>query len=427
MALTIMFIALLALILLSVPVAFALIASTALYFIFADNFDHMVLIQRMISGIESVPLLAIIFFICAGILMNYTGITKRLLTFAEIITRPLPGALAQVNVTLSVLMSGLSGSNIADASMQSKILVPAMVKKGYDRAFSTVLTATSAIITPIIPPGIGLIMYGYVGNISIGQLFMAGILPGITLAILLMIYVHFYVKKHNLETEEKPRATAKEFFSSFKDAILALLLPIIIIGGIRFGIFSATEAGAIAVLYALILGLVIYREMSLKQFIKSLVETVNTGAGILLIIAAGTAFGWVLTLEQVPQTMTQYMTQLITSPAMFFIVVLIFLLILGMFIEGNVAIIILTPLFMPMLLQYGIDPVHFGIFFILVLSIGTITPPVGTIMFVTSSITGTKVEDFIKASIPFIIILIIASLLIAFIPQISLFLPQLLF
>ncbi|MCF3943938.1 TRAP transporter large permease [Oceanobacillus alkalisoli] len=425
MALTIMLVALIFLIFINVPVAFAIIASVALYFIFANDFNAMVLVQRMISGLESVPLMAIIFFMASGILLNYTGITRRLLAFAEIITRPLPGALGQVNITLSVLMSGLSGSNIADASMQSKMLVPSMVKKGYDKAFSTALTATAAIITPIIPPGIALIMYGYVGNVSIGDLFMAGILPGLTLAVLLMIYVHFYAKKHNLETEKKEKATAKEFFSGLKDAALAVVFPIIIIGGIRFGIFSATEAGAIAVLYALVIGLFVYREMGLRDLKKAIVETVHTGAGILLIIAAGTAFGWVLTLEQVPQMLAGSITEIISSRFVFFVVILLFLLILGMFIEGNVAIIILTPLFLPLLSEYGIDPVHFGIFFILTLSIGTITPPVGTIMFVTSSITGTKIEDFVRASIPFIIILIIASLLIAYIPQISLLLPTL--
>lgn len=426
MALISMLAALLFLILINVPVAFAIIGSVAVYFLLANDFEAMIMIQRMISGLESVPLMAIIFFMASGILMNYTGMTRRLLKFAEIITRPFPGALAQVNVTLSILMSGLSGSNIADASMSSKMLVPAMTEKGYDKGFSTALTATAAIITPIIPPGIALIMYGYVGNVSIGALFMAGILPGLTLALLLMIYVHFYAKKHGLETEKKERATAKEFFSGLKDAILALLFPLIIIGGIRFGIFSATEAGAVAVLYALILGVFVYREMSLKNLGRAIIETVHAGAGILLIIAAGTAFGWVLTFEQIPQKLAAAVTGYISSPTMFFLVILIFILIIGMFIEGNVAIIILTPLFIPMLVQYGIDPVHFGIFFIITLSIGTITPPVGTIMFVTSSITGIKVEEFIKASIPFIIILIIASLLIAFVPQISLLLPTLL-
>lgn len=413
--------------LLNVPISFALIISTAIYFLFNDSFSSMVIIQRMVGGLESVPLLAIIFFITAGILMNYTGITLRMLRFAEVITRPLPGALAQVNIVLSTLMGGLSGSNIADAAMQSKILVPEMEKKGYDKGFSTALTAATSLITPIIPPGIALIMYGYIGNVSIGKLFMAGILPGIALCLLMMIYVHIYAKKHHLETGEKKKVTLKEFLFTVKDAFLALLLPVIIIGGIRFGIFSATEAGAIAVLYALILGLVIYREMSVKQLIGALVETVHTSASILIIIAAGSAFAWVLSLEQVPQRMTEFMTGFITMPWMFFVIVMAFLLIIGMFIEGNVALIILTPLFMPMLFEFGIDPVHFGIFFIICLSIGTLTPPLGTIMFVTCSITGTKIEDFIKHSIPFLTLLIIAALLIAFIPAISLFLPTLLF
>ncbi|MFC0472088.1 TRAP transporter large permease [Halalkalibacter kiskunsagensis] len=423
MALTVVLTVLLLLFLLNVPIAFALIVSTAVYFLFTDNFSSMVLIQRMVGGIESVPLLAIVFFVTAGILMNYTGITSRMLRFAQVLTNRLPGSLAQVNVVLSTLMGGLSGSNVADAAMQSKVLVPEMEKKGYSRAFATALTASTSLITPIIPPGIALIMYGYVGNVSIGSLFLAGVLPGIVLCLSFMIYVHFYAKKHKLETENKEKITKKYFLFTFKDAILALLLPIIIIGGIRFGVFSATEAGAIAVFYALFLGLVIYREMKMKQLINALVETVHTAASILIIIAAGSAFAWVLTLEQVPQRMTEFMVNYISSPFMFFIVVLIFLLIVGMFIEGNVSIIILTPLFMPMIQQYGIDPVHFGIFFIVCISIGTLTPPLGTIMYTTCSITGTKVEEFIKNSWPFLVILIVAALLLAFIPSISLWLP----
>ncbi|WP_077214959.1 TRAP transporter large permease [Bacillus dakarensis] len=423
MALTLMLIVLLVLFLINVPIGFGLIASTAVYFFFTDSFSMEILVQRLIGGVESVPLLAIVFFMTAGILMNYTGITTRMLRFAEVITRPLPGALAQINVVLSTLMGGLSGSNIADAAMQSKILVPEMVKAGYTKSFSTVLTAATALITPIIPPGIALIMYGYVGNISIGQLFMAGILPGAALCVIFMIYVHFYAKKHNLETEKKKKVTAKEFFSSLKDALLALLLPLIIIGGIRFGIFSATEAGAIAVLYALILGLVVYREMTFKQLINALLETAHTSASVLIIIAAGSAFGWVLTLEQVPQKATELMVGNVESSIMFFLIVMIFLLVSGMFVEGNVLIIILTPLFIPMLGAYGIDPVHFGIFFIICLSIGTLTPPLGTLMFTTCAITGTKVEEFVKESWPFLLLLIVAALLIAFIPAISMWLP----
>jgi tripartite ATP-independent transporter DctM subunit len=415
---------LLVLFLLNVPIAFALIISSVVYIFFNDGYSAEILVQRMVGGLESVPLLAIIFFITAGILMNYTGITSRMLTFAQIITRRLPGSLAQVNVVLSTLMSGLSGSNIADAAMQSKILVPEMEKRGYSRPFSTALTASTSLITPIIPPGIALILYGFIGNVSIGDMFLAGVIPGFILCISFMIYVHFYAKKHGLETDNTEKTTFKEFILALKDAILALLLPVIIVGGIRFGIFSATEAGAIAVFYALFLGLFVYREMKLSQLIHALVETTHTAATVLIIIAAGSAFAWMLSLEQVPQTLTGFMVEYISSPFTFFIVVLIFLLILGMFVEGNVSIIILTPLFMPMLAQYGIDPVHFGIFFIICISIGTLTPPLGTVMYTTCSITKTKVEEFVVASLPFLLLIIAVALLIAFIPGVSLLLPN---
>ncbi|GGK02497.1 C4-dicarboxylate ABC transporter [Lentibacillus kapialis] len=424
MALTVALLILLGLFLLNVPIAFALIISSVAYIFFNDGYSSEILVQRMIGGIESIPLLAIIFFITAGILMNYTGITSRMLTFAQMVTNRLPGSLAQVNVVLSTLMGGLSGSNIADAAMQSKILVPEMERKGYSRAFSTALTAGTSLITPIIPPGIALILYGFIGNVSIGSMFLAGIIPGAILCISFMVYVHVYAKKHKIETESKEKTTLKYFFLTLKDAFLALLLPVIIIGGIRFGIFSATEAGAIAVFYALFLGLIVYREMKLSQLISALIETVHTAAAILIIIAAGSAFAWVLTLERVPQRMTMFMVEYISSPIMFFFVVLIFLLIIGMFIEGNVSIIILTPLFMPMLLEYGIDPVHFGIFFIVCISIGTLTPPLGTVMYTTCSITNTKVEKFVVASSPFLILLVVVAFLIAFIPSLSMWLPN---
>lgn len=424
MALLTVLLVLLILFLLNVPIAFALIVSSVVYIFFTDGFSAEVLVQRMIGGLESVPLLAIIFFITAGILMNYTGITSRMLRFAQIITSRLPGSLAQVNVVLSTLMGGLSGSNIADAAMQSKILVPEMEKRNYSRAFSTALTASTSLITPIIPPGIALILYGFIGNVSIGSMFLAGIIPGILLCISFMIYVHFYAKKHKLEIDVKEEITLKSTFLALKDAFLALLLPVIIIGGIRFGVFSATEAGAVAIFYALFLGLIVYREMKVSQLISALVETVHTAATVLIIIAAGSAFAWVLTLEQIPQKMTMFMSEYISSQVMFFIIVLLFLLVIGMFVEGNVSIIILTPLFMPMLNQYGINPVHFGIFFIICISLGTLTPPLGTVMYTTCSITKTKVEEFVPASLPFIMMIIIMALIIAYVPSLSMWLPS---
>ncbi len=424
MALAIALVLLLGLFLLNVPIAFGLIISSVVYVLFNAGYSSEILVQRMIGGLESVPLLAIIFFITAGILMNYTGITSRMLRFAQMITKHLPGSLAQVNVVLSTLMGGLSGSNIADAAMQSKVLVPEMEKRGYSRAFSTALTAGTSLITPIIPPGIALILYGFIGNVSIGSMFLAGVIPGAILCLSFMIYVHFYARKHKIETEKQEKTTLKQFLLVSKDAFLAILLPVIIIGGIRFGVFSATEAGAIAVFYALFLGLIVYREMKLSQLIKALIETVHTAASILIIIAAGSAFAWVLTLERVPQRMTMFMTEYVSTPMTFLLVVLVFLLIIGMFIEGNVSIIILTPLFMPMLHQFGIDPVHFGIFFIICISIGTLTPPLGTVMYTTCSITNTNVEKFVVASLPFLILLVLVALLIAFIPGLTMWLPN---
>lgn len=426
MALSVMLVTLVTLFLLNVPIAFAMIVGTTAYFWLSDGFSTTVLIQRMVGGMESVPLLAIIFFLAAGILMNHTGITRRVLRFAVLITARLPGSLAQVNVLLSTLMSGLSGSNIADAAMTSKILVPEMEKKGYSRPFSAALTAASALITGIIPPSIGLIMYGYVGNVSIGDLFLAGVVPGLGLCVVLMIYVHLYAKANDLETEPGPKISSREFFVALLDALLALLMPVGIIGGIRVGLFSATEAGAIAILYSLVLGMVVYRELSFRQLWSVLVETTHVACSVLIIIAAGAAFGWVLTFEQLPQRMAEMMAYHILSPAFFFMVVFVFLLVIGMFVEGNITIIVLTPLFMPMLAQYGINPVHFGIFFVLAIAIGTLTPPLGTIMFAVCSITKTKIEDFIRSSLPFLGILTLFTLALAYIPSLSLWLPSIL-
>ncbi|GAK06780.1 TRAP transporter large permease [Geomicrobium sp. JCM 19038] len=414
------------LILLNVPVAYAMLGGSLLYFLTNDSFMNETLTQRMISGVESFPLLGIVFFITAGVLMNYTGITRRMLTFAKLVTGHLTGGLAKVNVTMSVLTGGLSGSNVADAAMQSKILVPEMVKKGYAPGFSAALTATSSLITPILPPGIALILYGYVGNVSIGDLFIAGIIPGLLLAVFLLIYVHFAAKKRGFEQVKEERPKVTDLLVASKDALLALLLPIIIIGGIRLGAFSPTEAGAIAVVYALIIGFFIYREMTFKDLWLALKESIQIIATVMIIIAAGTAFGWILTLEQVPQALTSSITSLIDHPILFLLIIFVFLLIVGMFIEGNVMLIILTPIFIPMLETYGIDPVHFGIFFILCLSIGTITPPIGTIMFTTAAITKVKIEVFIKEVIPFWLLLIVLTLVIIFIPAISLWLPELL-
>lgn len=409
------------------PVAFCIFCSTLSYFLLHSNLPMIMLVQRLGGGLESVTLLAIPFFIMAGVFMNHTGISERLLKFCEVLTGHMNGGLAQVNVALSTLMGGLSGSNIADAAMNSKLLVPQMVARGYSPSFSAAVTAAGSLITPIIPPGIAMIIYGYVNNVSIGRLFLAGVVPGTLLCILMMILVSIISKKRGYLPIREKRASCKEVALSAKDAILALLLPVIIIGGIRMGVFTPTEAGAVAVIYALILGVFIYRNMDMKKLWLATRESALGAANVLLIICVAVAFSKFLTWERVPQSLAEWMTTVVNSPLTFLMLVNIALLVLGMFLEGNAIMIVLAPLLAPIAHSYGIDPIHFGIVFIFNGAIGTITPPLGTVMFTTCSITEVPIEKFIKDVIPFWGLLVVELLLLTYIPAISTWLPNLVY
>ncbi|QMV13615.1 TRAP transporter large permease [Vibrio spartinae] len=419
--------ALLFLFVLGIPVAFCIFIATLTYFLLNNHLPMMILIQRLAGGLDSITLLAIPFFIMAGVFMNHSGISKRLLKFSEVLTGHMSGGLAQVNVILSTLMGGLSGSNIADAAMSSKLLVPQMVKRGYSASFSSAVTAASSLITPIIPPGIALIIYGYVNNVSIGKLFLAGVVPGILLCLMMMFLVSFISKKRNYAPIRDKRASAREIGVSAKDAFLALLLPVIIIGGIRFGIFTPTEAGAAAVVYALVLGMFVYKNMNTQTLWDATKESVLASANVLLIICMAVGFSKFLTWERVPQQLAFWLTNTVESPLTFLLLVNLFLLIIGMFLEGNAVMIVLAPLLAPVAQSYGIDPVHFGIVFIFNGAIGTITPPLGTVMFTTCSITKVPIEDFVKEIMPFWILLIVALLMLTYIPVISIGLPNLVF
>jgi len=410
-----------------VPIAFALILSTLSYFVVAGDLPLIAVVQRLVGGLESVPLLCIPFFITAGVFMNHTGISRRLVAFAEVLTGHLPGGLAQVNVVLSTLMGGLSGSNLADAAMQSKILVPEMVERGYRPAFAAAVTASSSLITPIIPPGIALIIYGYVGNVSIGRLFLAGLVPGLLTCLVLMACVHVMSVRRGYRPSRPRRATVGEVLRNGRTAVLALALPLVIIVGIRFGMFTPTEAGSVAVVYAFVLGALVYREMKAAKLKKALVESVGATANVMLIIAAASGFSKVLTWERVPHAITESVTGAVSGPATFLLLANVFLLVLGMFLEGNAALIVLTPLLVPVAKALGIDPVHFGIVFIFNLSIGTITPPMGTVMFTTCSITGVKIDEFLREAIPFWVALLVCLLIITYVPEVSLWLPRLVY
>ncbi len=408
----------LVLLFLKVPVYIAVLGGSAVYFVLNPSVNPIIFAQQTITGTESIALLAIPFFVCAGIFMNYTGVTSRIMTFCEAITGRMHGGLAQVNVLLSTLMGGLSGSNIADAAMEAKMMVPEMEKKGFSKQFSTVVTAASAMITPLIPPGIAMILYGCIANVSIGDLFICGFSVGGLLCITMMILVRFVSKKRGYAPIRTEHLTVPQFGKALKPAILPLCLPIIIIGGIRLGIFTATEAGAVAIVYSILLG-IIYHEMRAKDMIQGLKETVCTTASIMLIVSAAAVFSWILTKERIPQQLTEWIVSAIDNKYIFLLVVNILLLIVGMFIEGNASMIILVPLLHPIAVAYGIDPIQFAMIYIFNNAIGALSPPMGTLMFVTCGITKCKTKDFMKEAVPFYILLVINLLLLTYVPAFS--------
>ena len=414
-------IVMLVLLFLKVPVYLAVLGGSMVYFALNPHVSAAVFAQQTIIGTEKISLLAIPFFVCAGIFMNYTGVTKRIMDFCEVVTGRLPGGLAQVNVLLSTVMGGLSGSNIADAAMESKMMVPEMTKKGFSLEFSSVVTAASSMITPLIPPGIAMILYGCIANVSIGKLFMSGLGVGALLCITMMILVGVISKKRGYGNISTEKMTWSRFWKAFKPAILPLLLPIIIIGGIRIGVFTATEAGAVAIIYAAFLGL-LYKEMHIKDMIQGLKETACTTTSIMLIVSAASVFSWILTKEQIPQALTAWMLANIHSKFVFLIVVNIFLLIVGMVMDTTPAILILSPILLPIVQSIGMDPIHFGVVMIVNLAIGFVTPPIGVNLFVASSLTDVPVMHIAKKAMPMIGYFLLALLLLTFIPAISLFL-----
>lgn len=415
---TLSFVIMLVLLFIKVPVFVSILCASAFYFGLMPNMNIAIFAQKVIGGIESIPLLAVPFFICASAFMNYSGVSDRIYDFASVLAGRMSGGLAQVNVLVSTLMGGLSGSALADAAMDAKMLVPQMEKQGYSKAFSSVVSSASAIITPLIPPGIGLILYGTIANVSIGKLFVAGFGPGILLCITMMFLVSRISKKRGYKPIRTERLTSKQTIDAAKPAVLPLMLPIVIIGGVRIGIFTATESGAVAVVYAILLGL-FYKELKPKHFLASLKETAHNTASILLIVGAASVYSWILVQEMVPQKLADWMVSTINNKWMFLIAVDILLLIVGMFVEGNAAMIVLVPLFAPVAAAYGINEIHFAIVFIFANAIGALTPPMGTLMFIVCGITKCKTSDFIKEAVPFYILVLFCLILLTFFPFLS--------
>lgn len=410
--------------LIGVPIAVSMGFASAIAIWWEGNTPLIVLVQRSFTSLDSFPLMAIPLFILAGTLMEYGGISKRLIAFANALTGHFSGGLAVVTVITSMFFAAISGSSAATTAALGSILIPAMISRGYHKNFSGAVQSVSGELGVIIPPSIPLIIYGVATGTSIGDLFMAGLVPGILIGISLIITVIIIAKKRKYAKEEKK--SGKELWIAFKDALLALLMPVIILGGIYGGIFTPTEAAAVAVAYAFIVGFVLYREIKLNQIIGLLINSVHVTANIMFIIASAGLFGWILTREGVPQEVAGFFMGISDNPIIFLLLVNVFLLIVGMFMETNASIIILAPLLVPVALELGVDPVHFGIIMIVNLALGMCTPPLGVNLFISAQIANIKLGQITKGMIPFYVAMLLMLLIITFIPQISMLLPNLL-
>lgn len=408
------------LILCRVPIAFGLSFVSFLGIMMVDPDLLINVPRRMFNGIDSFTLVAVPLFILAGELMTQGGISKRLIRFSQTLVGHLPGGLALVVVLASMFFSALTGTAIAAAAAIGGMMIPAMNKEGYDIRFSTSLVATSATIGPIIPPSIVLILYGVIASVSIGDLFIAGVLPGVLMGIGLMAYSYYVGKKNNYRSRSE-RSTFKEILVGAKDAVLALLMPLIIIGGIISGVFTATESGVIAVLYALIIGKFVYKELEFKALWKILLDTAKTTATIIFLIGNAALFVWFLSFNNIPNQMIDLLGGVSENPILLLLIINIILLIAGTFIDTISAVSIFAPLFLPLVLAAGIDPVHFGIILAVNLTIGMVTPPLGVCLFVTASIGKISVPKMFKYLIPQIIILIAILFIITYIPKLVLF------
>jgi tripartite ATP-independent transporter DctM subunit len=425
MLIAILFVSLFAMLILGFPVAVALAGSSAIYILLQGTVPDVVIVHRIINGVDSFPLLAIPFFVLAGNLMNTAGITNRIFDFAMALVGWLRGGLGHVNVTASVIFAGMSGTAVADAGGLGTIEIKAMRDRGYSADFAMGITAASSTIGPIIPPSLPLVIYGVMANASIGQLFVAGVIPGLLMAFALMVYVGWqaYIKDIPADQAFKLSVLA----SSFVNALPALMTPGLIIGGMIFGWFTPTEAAIAACVWALFLGFFVYRSMSWKRFLRVSMDTVETTAIILFIVGAASIFAWVLTQARITEYLAGGLLSISDNPIIILILINLILLVVGCFLETIAAITILVPVLLPITTQLGIDPVHFGIVMVLNLMIGLLTPPVGMVIYILSRVANMPLTQAIKAVLPFLAPLIAVLALITFVPEVTLYLPGLIY
>ena len=409
-----------------IPVCVSFISGAVFYFGFiATEMPMNVTLSKMVSAGMNMNLMAIPFFITAGLLMNYTGITSRMMKFADLCVGHMWGGLAQVNVLLSALMGGLCGSSNADAAMECKMLVPEMERRGFNRAFAASITASSALITPIIPPGVMLILYASITENSVLDMFMAGYIPGILMTIVLMIAVAYVSHRDGYKPTREKRATFKEIMLGLVECFWAIVMILVLILGLRSGIVTATEGGAVLCMLCVFVGMVIYKELHPRDLITVAKESFTSVANIFGIIISATVFGLYLTYAQIPQKITALILGMDVGKIGFLMLVNVMLLVMGMLVDGAAALMIAIPLLYPVALQLNINPIHFGIVCIVNLSIGGLTPPFGATMYQCCNLCNIEIPEFLKQCKEQLLALIVCLLVLTFVPQISTFLPAL--
>ena len=407
--------ALLAAMALGIPIAYALLACGVALMYHLDLFDAQILAQNVINGADSFPLLAVPFFMLAGEIMNVGGLSRRIVDFAMALVGHIKGGLGYVAILAAILLSALSGSAVADAAALSALLLPMMVAAGHDKARSGGLIAASGVIGPVIPPSIGFVIFGVAGNVSISKLFLAGIFPGILIGAALWLTWMFLVRKENIVPP--PRKSAAEIVKSARDATWALMLPVIILVGLRFGVFTPTEAAVVAAVYALLVSTVVYRELKLNQLYAIFVTASKTTAVIMFLVAAALVSAWLITVADLPSKVIGLLEPFMGNQTMLLIAIMVLVMVVGTAMDMTPTILILTPVLMPVIKQAGIDPVYFGVLFIINNSIGLVTPPVGTVLNVVAGVGRMKMDDVTRGVMPFMLAEFAIMFLMVLFPQ----------
>jgi tripartite ATP-independent transporter DctM subunit len=409
---------------LGVPVSFSLGASSLLYLL-QEGISVGLIAQRMFTGLDSFPFMAIPFFILAGELMNHSGISKRLVKMADVFVGRLRGGLGHVNVLTSMFFAGITGSAVADTSSEGPLIIPAMVSAGYSADYAAAITCASSVIGPIIPPSIPFVVYSLISSTSVAALFMAGLMPGILLGISQMIANAIISKRRNYPRSER-WPTFKEMGIAVLQGMVPMMMPLIILGGIMGGIFTATEASAVAVVYALVISLFVYRNLTWHDVRMAFIQTAKTTGVVFLLIACSSVFNWALVVEEIPQKMAFFVAATFQNKILLLLAINIMLLIVGCFMEGTAALIILVPILLQITKPFGISPIQLGTIVVLNLMIGLVTPPVGLCLHVACNIAKRPMESVAKALVPFLIASIATLMLVTYVEPISMFLPRVL-